>query len=273
MAEETLIIETPEHVELHFALASLGNRFLACAADHLLQIIVVTIAWIVASNLSTGIRQLGARVATGIGEGSLWITAVTILLTFIIFFGYFVIFEALWSGQTPGKRWMKLRVIRDDGRPISFFASLTRNLLRLADIMPIPFYSLGIVSIVASERSRRIGDFVAGTVVVKERTAEAPSFDEVFTSDIIDTAMRRVAEATDFRGDVRMISSEEIEVVETFLRRRYDLPENPRLWLAWRVATPLLEKMRPELNVEKFSYEGFLEELLARHRAQVKRAD
>jgi uncharacterized RDD family membrane protein YckC len=273
MADETLTIETPEHVELQFALASIGNRFLACFIDHFLQLVAILATVFIAYQLSDGARRLGWQVTSGVGEGSLWILALATLAIFVITFGYFVIFETAWSGQTPGKRWLKLRVIKDDGRPINFFASLTRNLLRGADMMPIlalPFYSIGLVSVFASARSKRLGDFVAGTVVVKERAAEAPSFDEVFESEEIDTATRRVAPAVDFRGDVRQLGPREIEVVETFLRRRYELPDHPRQWLAWRVAIPLLEKIRPRYDPAAFNYEGFLEELLARYRVQAK---
>ncbi|MFN0120492.1 MAG: RDD family protein [Blastocatellia bacterium] len=270
MKEETLIIETPEHVELHFALATMGNRFLACAIDHLLQILTLSLFYLLATNLSDGVKSLSKYVSAGFSSGSLWIMAVAILISFVIFFGYFVIFETLWSGQTPGKRWMKLRVIREDGRPVDVFAALTRNLLRLADMIPPPFYSLGIVTIFANERSKRIGDFVAGTVVVKERMSEAPSFAQVFEGEIVDMALRRVAEPVNFRGDVRLARPEEIMAVEAFLRRRYELPEHPRGWLAWRIAIPLMEKIRPWYDPEHFSYEGFLEELLARYRGTVK---
>ncbi len=274
MAEETLIIETPEHVQLHFALATIGNRFLACFIDHLLQVIAIVATFILAYNLSAGVRRLSNQTVSGLEEGSLWILALAVLAIFVLYFGYFTIWETLWSGQTPGKRWLKLRVIKDDGRPLDFFAALTRNLLRLADMMPmippLPFYSVGIVSVFASAHSKRLGDFVAGTVVIKERSAEAPSFDEVFESEVIDTAMRRVAPAVDFCADVHLLAPKEIEVVEAFLRRRYDLPEDPRQWLAWRIATPLLEKLRPYYDPNNFNYEGFLEELLARYRAQVR---
>lgn len=274
MADETLTIETPEHVELQFALATIGNRFLACAIDHAIQLVAITLMVFLALRISGGARGLGERTASGIGEGKLWLLALVIFINFVLIFGYFVIFETVWSGQTPGKRWLKLRVIKDDGRPINFFESLARNLVRGADMMPLvialPFYSVGIVSVFASTRSKRLGDFVAGTVVIKERMAEAPSFDEVFESEEIDTALRRIAPAVDFRGDVRVIEPEEIEVVETFLRRRYDLPQHPRAWLAWRVASPLLEKIRPRYDPARFNYEGFLEELLARYRVQAR---
>lgn len=268
MTEETLIIETPEHVELQFALASVGNRFLACVVDHTLQLLALTIVSTLTYNLSAGARRLGSRMASGVEEGNLWMMAALVLVMFTIFFGYFTFFETVWNGQTPGKRWLKLRVIQEDGRPIGFFAAFARNMLRLADMIPPPFYSLGVLSIFASSRSKRLGDFVANTVVIKERSAEAPKFEEVFTSDEIDTAMRRVTKAVDFHGDIRVVTETEMQVVENFLRRRYDIPEQPRGWLAWRVAAPILNKIQPEYDPEGFSYEGFLEELIARYRVQ-----
>lgn len=268
MTEETLIIETPEHVELQFALASVGNRFLACVVDHTLQVLALVIVSTLTYNLSAGARRLGSRMISGVEEGNLWMMAALIIAMFLIFFGYFTFFETVWSGQTPGKRWLKLRVIQEDGRPIGFFAAFARNMLRLADMIPPPFYSLGVVSIFASARSKRLGDFVANTVVIKERSAEAPKFEEVFTSEEIDSARRRVAKAVNFRGDTRVVTETEMQVVENFLRRRYDIPEQPRAWLAWRVAAPLLNKIQPEYDAVDFSYEGFLEELIARYRLQ-----
>jgi hypothetical protein len=207
-------------------------------------------------------------IAARIEGGSLWVFALATLVIFTLFFGYFTIFETLWSGQTPGKRWLRLRVIQEDGRPLTFFSALSRNVIRGADMMPsfilFPFYSIGIVSVFASKRSQRLGDLVAGTVVVKERSAEAPKFEEVFESEVIDSAMRRVSPPVDFIGDVRMLTASELEVVEAFLRRRYEIPDRPRKWLAWRVAVPLLEKMRASFDPSQFNYEGFLEEVLAR---------
>lgn len=273
MADETLVIETPEHVELHFALATMGNRFIACAIDHAIQFLAILATGFLAFQFSSGARRVGDRVVEGFSQGTLWIIALAILVAFVLFFGYFVFFETVWSGQTPGKRWLKLRVIQEDGRPITFFAALNRNLLRLMDMQPGFFYSIAIVSTFASERAKRLGDFVANTVVIKERSAEAPTFDEVFESEVIDSAMRRIADPVDFHGDVRALDSADILVVESFLRRRYDIPEQPRQWLAWRVSVPVMEKIRPGYDPATFNYEGFLEEVLARYRAQKKYND
>jgi uncharacterized RDD family membrane protein YckC len=273
MADEILIIETPEHVELQFGLATIGNRFLACMIDHVIQFTAMFVTYFIARSLSGSVRELEQAVIGGDKGANLWVIALWMLVSFVIFFGYFIFFETIWNGQTPGKRWMKLRVIQEDGRPIHFFASLSRNLIRLADSMPFPFYSVGLLSVFASDRARRLGDFVAGTVVIKERSAEAPTFEEVFESEEIDTALRRVAPAVEFQGDLRAVAQADVLVVENFLRRRYDIPEHPRRWLAWRIAVPLMEKIRPAFDPAAFNYEGFLEEVLARHRVQVKPRD
>ncbi len=275
MAEETLIIETPEHVELNFALASLGNRFLACAIDHTIQAASITLVSLIATAVSTEIDRFTTATIEKVTSGNLWVTALVGLVTFVIIFGYFAFFEAVWSGQTPGKRWLRLRAIKEDGRPLNAFEALLRNILRIADMFPPPFYSIGIFFVFANARSKRLGDLVAGTVVIKERTAEAPSFDEVFAEETdesfdtgygFDMARRRIAPLVEFKGEIRMLTPAEIEVVEAFLRRRYDLPELPRQWMAWRVALPLLNKIRPQFEPDSFTYEGFLEELLARYR-------
>jgi len=173
----------------------------------------------------------------------------------------------VWSGQTPGKRWLKLRVIREDGRPVTFWEAAVRNLLRSFDVMPWPFYSIGLISVFISARDQRVGDMVAGTVVVREREAEAPAFAQVFGASVTDAALRRSFQPVNFTANLNALTESEIEVVETFLRRRWDLADGPRQWMAWRVAIPIMFKIRPDYELASFTYEGFLEELLHRYRA------
>lgn len=257
--EETLVIETPERVPLHFALASIGNRFLACAFDHTLQVIPLFFI----------IKAIISELTSGEGDSaSKWFIALLILIGFVILVGYFILFEWLWNGQTPGKRWLKLRVIREDGRPITFWEAAIRNLLRIFDILPLPFYSIGLICVFASARDQRVGDLVAGTVVVRERAAEAPTFNQVFDAPVLDSALRRSFRPVPFTAEISSLTEREIEVVETFLRRRWDLPDQARMWMAWRVALPILYKLRPGYDLATFTYEGFLEELLHRYRAR-----
>lgn len=260
--EDILIIETPERVPLHFALASIGNRFLACAIDHAIQaftMIVLGIAFIAIADFS--------NVEGALASAPKWVYAVMIIVLFLVLTGYFAFFEWLWSGQTPGKRWLKLRVIREDGRPITFFEASVRNLLRSFDMMPAPFYSIGLISVFASMRDQRIGDMVAGTVVVREREAEAPAFSRVFATPVSDPALRRSFKPVDFTAELNSLTESEIQVVETFLRRRWELADVPRQWMAWRVSLPIMYKIRPGYDPATFTYEGFLEELLHRYLA------
>jgi uncharacterized RDD family membrane protein YckC len=258
--EDILIIETPERVPLHFALASIGNRFLACSVDHLIQWLalgLILLAGVVLSNISA--------IQAVFASAPKWVSAVMILLLFLVFSSYFAFFEWLWSGQTPGKRWMKLRVIREDGRPITFWEAAVRNLLRVFDMVPPPFYSIGLISVFSTSRDQRIGDLVAGTVVVREREAEAPEFAQVFAAPVSDPALRRSFKPVEFTASLSSLTDSEIQVVETFLRRRWDLSDVPRQWMAWRVSLPILYKIRPTYDLATFTYEGFLEELLHRY--------
>jgi len=266
--DETLVIETPERVPLHFALASIGNRFIACAIDHTIQIvglILIVIFFLIIS----GATAWGNRLTSA----PKWVIALLVIIQFLIINGYFAVFEWLWRGQTPGKRWLKLRVIREDGRPISFFEAMTRNLVRVVDFILPPFYSIGLISVFATQRDQRIGDLIAGTVVVREREAEAPAFAEVFASPVSDPALRRTCKPVQFTADVNSLTEPEILVVESFLRRRWDLKDYPRQWMAWRVAMPLLFKLKPRYDLSTFTYEGFLEELLHRYREKHRFTD
>ena len=271
--EETLIIETPERVPLAFALASIGNRFLAVAIDHFLQYLTIfTAAWAFISLSGVGGSPRESEAASQFfSEMPKWTLAALIIVVFLVFAGYFILFEWLWNGQTPGKRLLKLRVIREDGRPITLWEAAARNLLRIFDAVPgfvVPVYSVGLISIFASRRDQRIGDVFAGTVVVRERAGEAPTFKETFSNPISDAAFRRVQKRTDFSADTGILTDGEIEVVESFLRRRWDLTERQRVWMAWRVALPLMYKLKPNYDLQTFTYEGFLEEIVHRFYAR-----
>lgn len=272
--EETLIIETPERVPLEFALASIGNRFLAVAIDHFIQYLsILIIAWLLLALAGMSASEVVDAPDKLFGEMPKWTVAVTILALFFIFAGYFIFFEWLWNGQTPGKKLLKLRVIREDGRPITLWEAIARNLLRIGDAVPgfiVPVYSIGLITIFLSNRDQRLGDIFAGTVVIRERAGEAPTFAETFSNPVSDTAFSRVQKRIEFQADLEKVTEGEIEVVESFLRRRWDLSDKQRIWMAWRIALPLMYKLKPNYDMADFTYEGFLEELLHRHHARRK---
>ena len=270
--EESLIIETPERVPLEFALASIGNRFLAVSIDHFIQFFAIfVLAWFFISVSGVGASDISDTPDKFFSEMPKWSIAILILLLFVVFAAYFIVFEWLWNGQTPGKLLMKLRVIREDGRPITLWEAIARNLLRICDAVPgfiVPIYSIGLIVIFLNGRDQRVGDIFAGTVVVRERAGEAPTFADTFSSRITDAAYTRVNKPANFTANVSGVTEDEIEVVESFLRRRWDLTERQRLWMAWRIALPLMYKLKPAYEMTDFTYEGFLEELL--HRCNAK---
>lgn len=270
--EETLIIETPERVQLEFALASIGNRFLAVAIDHFIQYLsIFLIAWFFLSIAGYSSSDIADTSGSLLSEMPKWMVAILIIILFLVFAGYFIAFEWLWNGQTPGKRLLKLRVIRDDGRPVTLWEAIARNLLRICDAAPgfiVPVYSVGLIVIFLSGRDQRVGDIFAGTVVIRERTAEAPTFAETFSKRITDAAFTRVHQPTGVKTNVSLLTDAEVEVVESFLRRRWDLTDRQRLWMAWRIALPIMYKLKPAYSMEGFTYEGFLEEILHKFHAK-----
>ena len=159
-APEKLTIDTPEQIALEFPLAGAGSRFLALAIDSLIQI---------GGLLALGLLGLGALWlrSAGFQASSTWIVAGLLFAGFAIYYGYFAVFEAMWGGQTPGKRTVGLRVIKVSGEPITTYEALLRNLLRIVDQMPA-IYAVGVLSVFFTSRNQRLGDLVAGTVVVQE---------------------------------------------------------------------------------------------------------
>ena len=164
--------------------------------------------------------------------------ALTSLIAFIFLWGYYIFFELAWNGQTPGKRWTKLRVLRTDGTPIGPTEVIIRNLLRLIDFLPF-WYGIGIVSMFIQKESRRLGDLAAGTLVVLENQRE-------ITLESLDQPRAAVYEFRPTLEGVGPLPIEKLEPadferIEDFLRRRYQM--TTRRQVATRLVLSLLEKM------------------------------
>lgn len=163
----TVDIETPELVVLSYTLAGIGSRAAAAIIDFL-------VAFVLFIGLVYAIIHLAPSDTASAPEASdAWALTVVVLVQFAIVWGYYVLFEALADGQTPGKRVLHLRVVRDGGYSITFGASAIRNLVRIVDMQPIVFYGVGIVSLLFSRSGKRLGDYAAGTIVVREQLASA----------------------------------------------------------------------------------------------------
>jgi uncharacterized RDD family membrane protein YckC len=246
VALEKLSIDTPEQIALEFHLATIGSRFLALAVDTLIQALgaAVLLAVALAAGFVAGPFWSGAPT---------WVFAVVLLGWFTIYYGYFALFESVWNGQTPGKRMLGLRVIHTSGRPVSVYEAVLRNIVRIVDQMP-GIYAVAMVSVFLTERSQRLGDLAASSVVVHERLSEG----ETARVEI------RAHDPAAPRYGASRLPEQEFLVVETFLRRRHELDGYARVQNAERIARRLREKLGLQ---EAGRNEEFLEELLAEYRA------
>jgi uncharacterized RDD family membrane protein YckC len=177
---QTVSVETPDHFELHFQLAGIGTRFLAYLLDKLIQLgfflgllLAIFLAALVAGKAGVLADWLGA-----VGGALMqWAVAAAILIYGVVVIGYFIFFEYLWSGSTPGKRSQGIRVIRKDGRPMTFLDAAIRNVLRVVDILA-DVYPIGLVVMFIDPQNRRLGDLTAGTLVIMDRELRQPSVAE-----------------------------------------------------------------------------------------------
>src|SRR5216110_4020411 len=156
-----LAIETPEHLVLELELAGVGSRIAAAACDAVLLGVLYVGLGLGLVALQTGRESAGAW--------STLVAVLTVLALFLLFWCYFLLFEALNHGRTPGKRLMGIRVVMDTGHPITFAAAAVRNLVRIVDMQPLFTYQVGLAFVLFHAQNKRLGDIVAGTVVVRDR--------------------------------------------------------------------------------------------------------
>ena len=253
ISDERMAVRTPEHVELRFLLAGPGNRFLALLLDLFLQ-------WLLFVGILLGVWGLmwlmDLSMTDLIGKGTeknfgLWVLAGVFLAFFFVQWGYFTFFETVWAGQTPGKRRQRIRVIRENGRPIGFAEAAIRNLLRsVLDSQPYPMHAVGFVVAMLNARFKRLGDFAAGTVVIVERRQSVPK---------TGARLRAPTESVlpNSRPRVRQLTQEEVMTLQAYLRRRDELDPKVRSAMAQKVATSLMQRLNIRQPVD-MSYDAFL---------------
>jgi uncharacterized RDD family membrane protein YckC len=237
--DDLLSIDTPENVIFDYSVAGIGSRFLAALVDSLIIVLLQIVTLLAMAFLV--VTVLG-QIDLDSSSLSAWLFAVLGLVAFALFWGYYIFFEVLWNGQSPGKRWVGLRVIRTDGTPITFTESVIRNLVRLIDFMPA-YYGIGVVTMFINAQSRRLGDLAAGTLVVYDRptvTLESlrakPSWRKRIPSPT-DTA------STDL--PIERLTDQDIQMAEEFLNRQHEFTGSQamRAAVAHRVAEALLKRM------------------------------
>ncbi|HXY79046.1 MAG TPA: RDD family protein [Candidatus Bathyarchaeia archaeon] len=251
-SSDKLTIETPEQTLLEFPLAGIGSRFLAIALDTLLIWAAIWVIALIALLLAIPF-SLFSKTA------GVWVFAVAVFVLFGINFAYFAVFEAVWNGQTPGKRWTHLRVIKDSGRPISPYDAILRNLVRIVDALPT-LYAAGLITMLISRENKRLGDYAAGTVVIHEKPLQA------VTS--IWNAPATTPQAAPLASSAQ-ITSEELQLVEAYLERRGSLDPPVR----WAMARQIADRVGARIGVlpdARPDSEKFLEAVAEQRRASAR---
>ncbi|HKZ69048.1 MAG TPA: RDD family protein [Anaerolineales bacterium] len=246
LPDDYVSIDTPENVAFGYKVAGIGSRFLAALVDTIiiavLQIVVLLTLWLIflaASDIGWIRRGVAGDNGGGGDDTALfaWVLAFFGLIAFAFFWGYYILFEMIWNGQSIGKRWLGLRVIKTDGTPITLTESIVRNLIRLVDFLPA-YYGVGVVTMFINDQSRRLGDLAAGTLVVHDRgavTLESLAVKPAAPS-VLHSASAAVA-----TFPVERLNTREIQIAEDFLRRKNEL--HNRTVLGGRILQSLLDSM------------------------------
>jgi uncharacterized RDD family membrane protein YckC len=241
--DRTLSVQTPESIAFSYELAGLGSRFLAVIIDLLVQIaIFAAIIWGLAL-IAAGQPRAQILSAAGSKYAESIATAFVVALLFIVFFAYFIVFEAFWNGRTPGKRLMGLRVVRDGGYPLDFTSAAIRNLVRVGEVI-LGFYAISAIASVASAQNKRLGDMAAGTIVVRDSPAA--------------TLHALLADSQDGPRS-SMLTDKEHAIIEQFVSRRNALAPAVRKELAARIAAQI--RPRVSYDLQRLSDEDLLRSL------------
>ena len=224
--DQQVDVETPEQVVLSYTLAGVGARAAAAIVDFLVISFIIA-AFLSAISLLPKFGSPGPKPSAE--QSTTWVIAIFILVIFGLEWGYYVLFEALWDGQTPGKRLLHIRVVQDGGYSVSFGASAIRNIARIIDGQPGLVYGVGVIAAALNKSGKRLGDMMAGTFVVQERIEHAP----VIASPSTHTSAPAIAS----------LSASEYELLERFLSRAPSLAPERLVLLADRLSVKLAPHM------------------------------
>jgi len=231
---EVLTVETPENIELRLPLAGFGPRFLALILDSLLQTVAAVVLMIILFAAASGFAVVSP-------EASTVFVIIAILLSMLVAtVGYYIVFELMWNGQTPGKRVTGIRVVKRGGLPLTVREVVLRNLLRIVDYLPT-YYLVGLVSFFVSRSQQRLGDLVADTAVIREFSNRQPYH---WVGN---------AAADPGRGE-RALPPQLSYVIGSYLVRREQLPIAERLALTSRIIGALGHDPLPLSLPERDSY-------------------
>ena len=251
--EDTLNIDTPENVTFGYEIAGIGSRFLAALIDTALITFLQVLTALLVFSIINQADGYTDNLTSTISALSSWAVAIIGIVGMCFYWGYYIFFEMVWNGRSPGKKVLKLRVLRVDGTPITITESLIRNLVRLADFLPA-YYGVGAIAAFVNPQTRRLGDLAAGTVVVRETDQQAQLKDlaalekQFATSPVPTSGQAPVEPAAGIHENlpgaefpIEMLSYQDIQMIEMFFQRRNELSN--RVDLSARLVDMLWEKM------------------------------
>jgi uncharacterized RDD family membrane protein YckC len=243
VTEDLVRFETPEDVDLEFDLAGPASRMAAAMIDYFLILLVMAAA--VVALVAGGVVVLDLRTLASpetLFELGALATAILLFTFTFINVGYFVACEWFLSGQSLGKRALGLRVVRDGGYALTFGASFLRNVGRMIDMLPGPYF-VGLFSVMLSQERKRLGDFIAGTIVVRHGRTEAPK--ARFAGESYAALVERRFELT--REHLARLDAGALELLDGYFDR-IDRIETPyRKTLTDNVASGLARRMSIDL--------------------------
>ncbi len=220
---QTVSVETPELVVLSYTVAGVGSRAVAAIIDYFIGFAALFTLGLLLAILGAARRGFGFTAQSS----DVWVLAFFVIGQFVVLWGYYVLFEGLADGQTPGKRVMRLRVVLDGGYSVTFAASAVRNLVRIVDMQPVFTYGVGIASILFNKSGKRLGDIVAGTIVVREELVKRPAV----------VASRRQAPAPVATPVLHTaLADAEYDVLDRYAQRRSELDPTRRNAIAEQLA-------------------------------------
>lgn len=225
--DNTTDVETPERIRFRHRVAGPVRRSVAYLLDLVIRGVVIALL----GTLAVGVGGLSTGSARASG-------GLMLLLLFVFEWGWNVVFETFWRGRTPGKRVFGLRVVREGGYPVGFIDSMLRNVMRAADFLPVG-YVVGLLVMAGDRRSRRLGDLIAGTMVVVDSQVALPPplvLTPAATAEELGALPHRPP-----------LSPEEAEAIELFLRR-LQLSSERRVELAEMIAPALAARMNVRAN-------------------------
>jgi len=233
--EEFLNIDTPENVVFDYEVVGIGTRFIAALIDTLILTIALTI-------ISIAGVLIRVQFTNDSEAADSWLVGILGVISFVVLWGYFIFFELTWNGQSPGKRWVSIRVIRRDVTPVMLFESIIRNLVRIVDFLPVG-YGVGIVTMFVHPQSCRLGDLAACTLVVREQ-------EEVQLNSLRERPVNRpltyssqssTVEEQSSPWPIARLDDEDIRLAGEYLQRRHTLTNQNALALT--ILRRLLTKM------------------------------